>query len=266
MHKQNKCICRTLYSRYQCCFENKYFTFILTYRKYLKQNEKMKTVSLHILLAVFACSSAFTQVSIFPLADTKGLRPIDVKLTADTYKGKKSVRLTDTVSNRTGPSQNFARLLNLPFHNGIIEVELEGKPLPTAGAQARGFVGIAFRITEDNSKFECIYLRPTNGRAEDQVRRNHSVQYSSHPDFPFSVSRKVAPEKYESYVDLVPGEWTKVKIEVQGEKARLYVHGSLQPVLIVNDLKLGADQQGAIGLLIGPGTDAHFANLKVTRE
>jgi hypothetical protein len=40
-------------------------------------------------------------------------------------------------------------------------------------------------------------------------------------------------------VDLVPGEWTKIKIDVSGAKAQLYVNGALQPVLVVNDLKLG---------------------------
>lgn len=223
-------------------------------------------LNLLCILAAFWCSPALAQTKSFSLTGTEGLQPVDVKIEADAYKGKKSVRVTDTIANRTGPTQSFAKILNLPFHNGTIEVELEGKPLPTAGEQARGFVGIAFRISDDNSKFECFYLRPTNGRAEDQVRRNHSVQYSAHPDFPFSVSRKEAPEKYESYVDLVPGEWTKVKIEVQGDKARLYVHGAEQPCLIVNDLKLGAGQQGGIGLMIGPGTDAHFTNLIVTKK
>lgn len=223
-------------------------------------------LNLLCILAAFCSSPALAQTKSFSLTSTEGLQSVDVKIEADAYKGKKSVRVTDTIANRTGPTQSFAKVLNLPFHNGTIEVELEGKPLPSAGEQARGFVGIAFRISDDNSKFECFYLRPTNGRAEDQVRRNHSVQYSAHPDFPFSVSRKEAPEKYESYVDLVPGEWTKVKIEVQGDKARLYVHGAEQPCLIVNDMKLGAGQQGGIGLMIGPGTDAHFANLVVTKK
>jgi hypothetical protein len=74
--------------------------------------------------------------------------------------------------------------------------------------------------------------------------------------------RKETPGKYESYVDLVPGEWTKVTITVQGDKARLYVNGSQQPTLIVNDLKLGLSK-GAIALWIGPGTVAHFSNLRV---
>ena len=96
-----------------------------------------------------------------------------------------------------------------------------------------------FASAADAAKYECFYLRPTNGRADDQVRRNHSTQYISYPDFPWQRLRKEFPEKYESYVDLVPGEWTKVKIEVRGDKARLYVHDAPQPVLVVNDLKQG---------------------------
>jgi hypothetical protein len=50
---------------------------------------------------------------------------------------------------------------------------------------------------------------------------------------------------------------------VNGDKARLYVHGNEHPTLIVNDLKTGADGKGAIALWIGPGTVAHFRELKV---
>ena len=90
------------------------------------------------------------------------------------------------------------------------------------------------------------------------------MQYISFPNFPWQKLRKEEPEKYETYVDLAPGEWTGVKIEVRGERARLYVHGAQQPTLLVNDLKLGGGN-GAVGLWIGPGTIAHFANLRVTR-
>ena len=128
---------------------------------------------------------------------------------------------------------------------------------------ARGFIGIGFRLQSD--RFEYIYLRPTNGRADDQVRRNHSTQYSSHPDFSFAVSRKEAPEKYESYVDLEPGVWTRVRITVDGTKARLYVHGAPQPCLIVNDLKLG-DSSGGVALWIGPGTEGYFTGLQIKAD
>jgi hypothetical protein len=113
------------------------------------------------------------------------------------------------------------------------------------------------------NKHEYIYLRPTNGRAEDQVRRNHSTQYSQHPDWDFARMRKEAPEKYESYVDLEPGVWTKYKVVVDGTKASLYVHGAAQPCLIVPDLKLG-DSEGAVALWVGPGTEGYFTGLKVT--
>ena len=73
-----------------------------------------------------------------------------------------------------------------------------------------------------------------------------------------------SPEKYEAYVDLVPGAWTKIKIEVRGEQARLYVHDQPQPTLVINDVKSGAKGSGAIALWAGPGTVAHFRNVKVT--
>jgi hypothetical protein len=65
-------------------------------------------------------------------------------------------------------------------------------------------------------------------------------------------------------VDLVPGAWTKVKIEVRGERARLYVHGQEQPTIVVNDLKTGASAKGAVALWVGPGTVAHFRNVTVS--
>jgi len=96
------------------------------------------------------------------------------------------------------------------------------------------------------------------------LQRNHSVQYICEPEFPWQRLRQETPGKYESYVDLIPGEWTPIKIEVRGDKARFYVHGSAQPTLIVNDLKHG-HSKGSIALWIGPGTVAHFSNLRITR-
>ena len=66
----------------------------------------------------------------------------------------------------------------------------------------------------------------------------------------------------ESHVDLA-GVWTKIKIEVRGAVARLFVHDSDQPALIVNDLKSGAQAKGAVALWLDSGTVAHFRNLTV---
>jgi len=223
----------------------------------------MKVIYFILILALLGSNGAIAQQNkvTVPLLITDNLIPVNVQMTEETYLGKKSLRVTDTGADT---EVKFVKINHSDFKNGIIEIEVSGKPSATASEQARGFVGIAFRINDDNTRFECIYLRPTNGRADDQIRRNHSVQYISYPEFPWQKLRKEFPEKYETYVDLVPGEWTKMKIEVNGDKAKLYVHGNLQPTLIVNDLKLGPDHHGSIGLWIGPGTEAHFSDLQVT--
>jgi hypothetical protein len=178
------------------------------------------------------------------------------------FKGRSAIQLIANPDAANATS--YAVVRDASFRDGTIEVDLAGQPAAGAGAGARGFIGIAFRIQGDG-RYEYIYLRPTNGRADDQVRRNHSTQYSSHPDFDFAKSRQEAPEKYESYVDLEPGVWTKYRIEVDGRKARLYVHGAEQPCLIVNDLKL-EPQAGGVALWVGPGTEGYFSNLKITSK
>lgn len=191
----------------------------------------------------------------------------NVKAEKTTYKGKPALRVTDADARQQGFGEFDDRVMILPdtnFQDGEITLELAGEIAPNAPEGARGFVGLAFRVQGKAEKFECFYLRPTNGRADDQVQRNHSAQYISHPDFPWQKLRKEFPEKYESYVDLEPGAWTKVRIVVKGATARLFVNGATQPVLILNDLRLSVSS-GAIGLWIGPGTVAHFTNLKITR-
>ena len=211
------------------------------------------------MLSVFATVQAQT----VSLDSPDQLKQINVKVETVTFKGRKALRVRDAAPAGSGDEGRLVVLPKTDFQDGIIEVDLTGEPGPNASETARGFVGIAFRLAADQSRFECIYLRPTNGRAEDQVRRNHSVQYISIPGFPWPLLRKDFPEKYESYVDLVAGEWTKVKIEVRGEKARLYVNGVEQPTLLVNDLKQG-QSKGFVALWIGSGTLAHFSNLRIT--
>src|SRR3981189_1406623 len=136
---------------------------------------------------------------------------------ATTYQGKSALRL-DALPNAAN-GESYAIVKGSRFQNGTIEVELAGKPAANAGPGARGFIGIAFRV--QGNRFEYIYLRPTNGRADDQIRRNHTTQYAAHPEFDFDRLRKESPEKYESYVDLEPGGWTKYRVVLEGAKARL---------------------------------------------
>ena len=107
-------------------------------------------------------------------------------------------------------------------------------------------------------------MRPKNAVADNQLQRNHSVQYFSAPDHPWHVLRKATPGKYEAYAPIEVGQWTKMRVDVDGTKMRLYLNGSTLPTLVVDDLKLGADHSGGLGLFTEPGTDAYFRNLVVT--
>ena len=224
----------------------------------------MLRLSISLLATIFCILvTATVQAQKISLDSPDQLKLMNVKVESVTFKGRKALRVSDAAAAGAGDEGRLVILTKTDFQDGIIEVDLAGEPGPGAGEGARGFVGIAFRVAPDVSRFECIYLRPTNGRADDQVRRNHSVQYISIPGFPWPLLRKDFPEKYETYVDLLPAEWTKVKIDVRGEKARLYVNGVEQPTLLVNDLKQG-QTKGAVALWIGTGTLAHFANLRIS--
>ena len=192
------------------------------------------------------------------------MRPYGVALSETKLDGKSVTVVAADTSIKTFDEPTFAKLTDSKFHNGTIEVNVLSKFLPKAPDWARGFIGIAFRINNDNSKFECIYIRPDNGRVNDQVRRNHSTQYFSYPDHKFSDFRKTDPEKYESYADMGMNEWIKMKIVVKGDHAQLFINDSKQPCLIINDLKYGADMSGSIGLWVGNWTEGYFSDLKIT--
>lgn len=202
-------------------------------------------------------------------AITLGLDSLDgleiVKSKADIvlYRGRNALHLAAPEHPDMERGSMLALVKGSDFKDGTIEVEVAGVPITSMDESARGFIGIVFRVQDHGVRAENIYIRPTNGRADDQLRRNHSTQYESMPDFPWHRLRKEAPGVYESYVDLEAGAWTKMKIEVAGTKARLYVNGVEQPCLIVNDLKLG-QTRGQVGLWAFIATDAYFSNLKVT--
>jgi hypothetical protein len=193
-------------------------------------------------------------------------RPVNTFIDAGKIEGKDTIRVKKDPKVTDVDEATFARLIDSDFKNGIIEVRVLSRLLENAPDFARGFIGIAFRIDESNSKFECIYIRPTNGRAEDPLRRNRSTQYFSYPDFKFDRLRKESPGVYESYADMGLNEWITMKIEVRDEQAQLYLHQGEHPVLIVNDLKHGRDASGGIGLWVDVGTEGHFTDLNVAND
>lgn len=159
----------------------------------------------------------------------------------------------------------FLKIKDLNFENGIIEVKVLSRILESAPALARGFIGIAFRINEENTSYESIYLRPTNGRADDQLRRNHTIQYYAYPDYKFNVLRSNSEGEFETYADLELDKWITMRLEIQNKKAKLFLDNKEYASFIVNEMK-GNTKNGSIGLWVDIGTEGFFKDLKITEN
>jgi hypothetical protein len=180
-----------------------------------------------------------------------------------TYRGVRAVKLVPAPETEGKDVDMLALLDGADFKDGTIQLDVAGAPRPGMPADSRGFIGVSFRTGAHAAWSEVFYLRPTNGRVDDQLRRNHAVQYASDPEFPWYRLRKESPGVYESYADMEAGAWTTMKIEVAGTKARLYVNGASQPCLVINDLKHG-DLAGRIALWAHVQTDAYFGPISIT--
>lgn len=226
-----------------------------------KKVVKNPLTSLSLLLTLMISTSTISAQNI--KLEESNFTAVQTSVSIEKIEGKKAVKVIKSKGVVKDDEATYAKLNDLKFRDVVIEVEVLSRLLPDAPEHARGFIGLAFRINDDNSKFESIYIRPTNGMADDQLRRNRSVQYFSYPDFKFTDSRKSAPGVYETYADMALNRWIKLKIEVKGAKAKLYIDNAKQPNLIVNDLKMGADPSGFVGLFVDIGTEGYFRNLKI---
>lgn len=158
----------------------------------------------------------------------------------------------------------YAKVVGSTFHNGTIEVKMLSRLLPDAPDFARGFIGIAFRINQDDTAFESFYVRPTNGRIDDLIRKNRGVQYFSYPKYTFDYFRTLGITDFEGPADIGLDEWISLKAVIKEAKAAFYVNDSEEPVLVVDKMKHGAEAKGAIGFFVDIGTEAFFKDLKIT--
>ncbi|HLO54530.1 MAG TPA: hypothetical protein VK169_09585 [Saprospiraceae bacterium] len=163
---------------------------------------------------------------------------------------------------------HYAKLMDLDdFENGTIEVKMysqiqDPSPFPAAA----GFIGLYFRITEADSAFESIYLRPKVGRINKQYARNHAVQYFSFPDYKFQTLRDKFPAgSYEGSAPVALNEWITMRLEINGDMAEMFVN-DLKYSSFVVDKMLGKNKKGSIGLYVDIGTVGYFRDLKVTKR
>src|SRR4029078_5118544 len=186
------------------------------------------------------------------------IEAVNVTMSIEKLMDKQVLKVIKDSAIKEVDEPTFVKIKGINFKNSTIEVKVLSRLLKDAPAFARGFIGIAFRINDSNTKFESIYIRPVNARVDDQVRRNHSIQYYSYPDYKFDRLRRESPEKYESYSDMEMNKWITMRIEVKDAQAKLFLDSNKQPSLIVNDLKYGADLSGGMGLWVETGTEGFF--------
>jgi len=198
--------------------------------------------------------------------DSNRLEAVNVSMSIEKLMGNKVVKVIKDSSVKEVDEPTFVKIKGINFKNGTIEVKVLSMLLKNAPDFARGFIGVAFRINDSNTKYESIYLRPVNARVDDQVRRNHSIQYYSYPDYKFDRLRKESPERYESYADMEMNKWITIRIEIKDAQAKLFINKNQQPSLVVNDLKHSANASGAIALWVDIGTEGYFKDVKIINQ
>ncbi len=201
------------------------------------------------ILALSACSPRETVFDGFGV-DARKLRVVNREVTK--LQDRNGVRL----SPRTG--NGVAWVEGSELRAGTIEVDIRG-----GEDLQQNYVGIAFHRKNDTT-YEAVYLRPFNFRIADPVRRQHAVQYISLPKFDFQDLRDEFPEEFENPVDgsLVPTDWVKLRVVVDGSKVQVFVGPVDEATLEVR--KLGQLDGGQVGLWVGNVSGGDFANLVIT--
>src|SRR5258705_13959685 len=121
----------------------------------------MKSLLLILFIGCFGCSSTlYSQAFKF---DKNKLEAVNVSMSVEKFMGKEVVKVIKDSAVDQPDAPTFTKLKGIAFKNGTIEVKVLSRLLPNAPQSARGFIGIAFRINDSASRFESIYIRPTNG-------------------------------------------------------------------------------------------------------
>lgn len=132
---------------------------------------------------------------------------------------------------------------NIKFKNGIIEFSMCIQP-------GRGFAGIRFH--EQINKWEEFYIRKHQSGNPDAMQ--YTPVYFGNAGWQLYYG-----DGYSAAKQHVFDEWFNLKLLVAGDKGEVYIDNMEEPVLVINELKLG-ETDGSVSFY-GP---ARFANIKIT--
>lgn len=188
---------------------------------------------------------------------------IHTHLSEESLDGEKVLRVIKADKLMQFDENTIVKLKDCSFHNGVIKVKMLSRLLPDAPDFARGFIGIVFRVNEQNSEFESFYIRPTNAETDDPVRKAHGCQYFSYPGYTFAYFREFGIDRYEAPMNYGLNTWVELKAVIKEETAAFYLGGEERPHLVVHDLKHGAGARGSVGFFSEIGTEAYFKDLEL---
>ena len=161
----------------------------------------------------------------------------------------------DAVEMNAKNGDGLGIIQDIEFEKGIIEIEILGENNP-----GKSFVGIAFNIQNDEN-YEVVYFRPFNFIAEEQIKKDHMVQYIFHPEFTWKKLRDERTGEFENEIadPPDPDDWFQVIIHINDEKVEVFVNDISKPVLTID--RLTTTKSNKIGIWTGFGSSGRFRNL-----
>ncbi len=218
-------------------------------------NKKINTIIIICSTFIHLNSVAQKQTIKPDLLNSGHFQLVNREITIYENEDKKTV-----VHLNSRPGDGVAWINSLDFQKGKIEFDVKGK-----NVLQQSFVGIAFHGLND-STFDAIYFRPFNFQSPDTMRKSHSVQYISLPQYDWSALREKYPGKYEhgltNTVD--PEKWFHAKIIVDAGTITVYVNDDKSPSLQIKPL---ADRTtGKIGFWVGNNSEGEFKNLSIQTD
>jgi hypothetical protein len=140
-----------------------------------------------------------------------------------------------------------AVLKDLEMRDAVIDVDV-------ATPASRGFFGIQFRLADEGSNGEWVYLRQHKSGLPD------AMQYTPVLNTGANWQIYNGPG-FTGAVDIPKDAWFHVRLEVAGAQAKLYVKDMEKPALVMSDLKSGV-QKGLVALHVLTGA-TYFSNFEI---
>jgi hypothetical protein len=211
----------------------------------------MKDFRFYITIVALMISYSVTEGQSLKLSD---LDVSNRNASAYNKDGRKAVELD------ANDGDGLAVLKTEKFETGTIEIELRGENNP-----GKSFIGIAFNIQDDET-YEAVYFRPFNFVAEEQIRKEHMVQYIFHPEYTWRKLRTEREGEFEAEIKSPPNpdDWFTATIKITTDRVQVFIQNESEPILDVP--RLTTIKSRKIGLWVGHGSSGRFDNLKLNRN